>query len=172
MFLYSTWFLWASEKSLSLLYHYVTQYHHWSAVYHYLHNIRWEQSSSVLSQKKKSYFRSDWPITVSDTHTPFHHWQLLWGEEMMYWWTEQHEQNRTYTHTQTLTACWSPQTELYPKLGACTQYYWQRCHQCTDWILVMTSALALILFHLSMLLTIIHWYKCIVDHTVNPGMDS
>ncbi len=84
-------------------------------------------------------------------------------------WTEQ---NRTYTHTQTLTACWGPQTELYPKVGTCTQYYWQRCHQCTNWILVMTSALALILFHLSTLLTSIHCYKCIVERQVNPGMDS
>lgn len=53
----------------------------------------------MLSQKKKSYSLNDWPITVSlDTHTPFHHCLLYWGEEMMYWWTEQHEQNRLYTH--------------------------------------------------------------------------
>lgn len=65
------------------------------------------QSVSLPSQlyvrigllRAQSYSLSDWPITVSsDTHTPFHHWLLYWGEEMMYWWIEQHEQNRLYTH--------------------------------------------------------------------------
>ncbi len=130
--------------------------------------------SSVLSQKKKSYFRSDWPITVLDTHTPFHHWQLLGGEEMMHWWTEQHEQNRTeHTHIHRLSQ----------HAGAHRQSCIQRWALVLstidkDVINVPTGFLSWPQHLLSFsFIWAPYWpastgYKCIVERQVNPGMDS